>query len=311
MPDTQKSDPRPSSRLRPIAAAIRSIRVRRMNLVWILLFVLLYVVGIFLPEGYNWRLDFSQGVVPSWWVPWAMPIISYLNLPLVFSLTIVSIAIHTHRRGGSLLALLLAVLSLPTLWVFFLGEVAGLPLAGLLCLPWAVPVVLIKPQLAAFALLSRQKWFLAACLWLLISFLIWGLWPLNLLVVRSADWQALHPQDITLFPWGLFVAIPLMWFSRGDEDLLMAAGSFATPHLFPYHFIVLVPSLARMSRPWMFATWVLMWTPLLANWLGPEAWHFGNLIGLSFWLGIKLGKRGLPGQTASRGPGPGLRAGAP
>lgn len=79
----------------------------------------------------------------------------------------------------------------------------------------------------------------------------------------------MHPQDISLFPWGVLIAAPLMWFSRGDEDLLMAAGSFATPHLFPCHFIVLMPSLARMSRPWMLGTWLLCWTPLLANWLGP------------------------------------------
>jgi hypothetical protein len=269
-----------------------------------MLFVLLYIVGIFLPEGFNWRLDFSRGILPSWWVPWAAPIISLLNLPLVFSLTITSIAIHCHRRGNSALAPLLAVVSLPTLWVFFLGEVAGLPLAGLLLLPWAVPVVLLKPQLAAFALLARWKWFLAACLWMLISLVIWGPWPLNLLIVQSADWQALHPQDITLFPWGVLVAAPLMWFSRGDEDLLMAAGSFAAPHLFPYHFIVLMPSLARMSRHWMFATWLLTWTPLLANWLGPEAWHFGNLIGLSFWFGIKLGQRPYPGPASPSVPAP-------
>jgi len=66
----------------------------------------------------------------------------------------------------------------------------------------------------------------------------------------------------------------------------MAAGSFATPHLFPYHFIVLMPSLARMQTRWMVATWLLLWMPLLANWLGPVAWHFGHLAAAAFWIGI-------------------------
>jgi hypothetical protein len=70
----------------------------------------------------------------------------------------------------------------------------------------------------------------------------------------------------------------------------MAAGSLATPHLFPYHFIVLMPALARMNRRWMWATWLLTWSPLLANWLGPWAWHLGNLASLSFFAGIYLNR---------------------
>jgi len=298
MSDLPKADLQPPSKPPSQRPVFRRVREMRTTIVWIMLFLLLYVVGRFLPEGFNWRLDFSRGVLPSWWVPWARPLISLLNLPLVFSLTVTAIAMRCYQRSKSFLPVLLAVLSLPTLWVFFLGEVAGLPLAGLLCLPWAVPFVLLKPQLAAFALLSRWKWFLAACLWLLLSLAFWGPWPLDLLIVQSSEWKAMHPQDISLFPWGVLIAAPLMWFSRGDEDLLMAAGSFATPHLFPYHFIVLMPSLARMSRPWMLGTWLLCWTPLLANWLGPGGWHFGNLIGLSFWLGIKLAKRQAPGRAA-------------
>jgi hypothetical protein len=298
MPDLPQAELQPQSRPPSQRSVFRRVRESRTTIVWIILFLVLYVVGTFLPEGFNWRLNFSRGVLPSWWVPWARPLISLLNLPLVFSLTLIAIAIHCYRRSKSFLPALLAVLSLPTLWSLFLGEVAGLPLAGLLCLPWAVPVVLLKPQLAAFALLSRRKWFLAACMWLLLSLVIWGPWPLDLLFVQSSEWKAMHPQDISLFPWGVLIAAPLMWFSRGDEDLLMAAGSFATPHLFPYHFILLMPSLARMSPPWMLGTWLLSWTPLLANWLGPEAWHFGNLIGLSFWLGIKLRKSQLPGPAA-------------
>lgn len=258
--------------------------------VWVLLFLLLYLVGTFLPEGYNWRLDFSKGHFPPWWVPWAKPLISALNLPAVFALTITSLAIRSFRYKRSLLPVILATLSLPTLWVFYLGEVAGLPLVGLLCLPWGVPLVLLKPQVAAFALLSKRKWLIVACLWLGLSVILWGLWPLELLVVQSSEWKALHPQDITLFPWGILLAIPLMFFSRGDEDLLMAAGSLATPHLFPYHFVVLMPSLARMRLRWMLVTWLLTWMPLTANWFGPGAWHFGNLASVAFWLGIYLNR---------------------
>jgi hypothetical protein len=72
---------------------------------------------------------------------------------------------------------------------------------------------------------------------------------------------------------------------------MMAAGTFATPHLFPYHFIMLMPSLARMKWPWLIATWIISWTPLLANWLGDIGWHFGNLMSVFFWLGIYLSRK--------------------
>jgi hypothetical protein len=201
------------------------------------------------------------------------------------------------RVNRSALPAVLAILSLPTLWTLFLGEVAGLPLVGLLILPLGIPIVLIKPQLAAFSLLSEKKWIIASAVWLILSLILWGLWPLELFVVQSPDWKALHPQDITLFPWGLLLALPLMWRSRGDQDLLMAAGSFATPHLFPYHFIVLMPSLARMTPLWMLINWLLSWTPLLSNWLGPMAWHFGNIFGLTMWLGIYLSPTGGNNST--------------
>jgi hypothetical protein len=73
--------------------------------------------------------------------------------------------------------------------------------------------------------------------------------------------------------------------------MLMAAGSFVTPHLFPYHFILVMPALARMKLGWMLAAWLLSWSPLLANWLGDEAWHFGNLFALVLWAGIYFGKK--------------------
>ncbi len=107
----------------------------------------------------------------------------------------------------------------------------------------------------------------------------------------SPQWKAEWVQDISLFPWGLFIALPLLWFSRGDEDLLMAAGSFATPHLFPYHFYYLMPALGRMNKLWMWLCWAISWTPLISNWVGPIGWHMGNVLGACLWVGLYLSKR--------------------
>ena len=269
------------------------------------LYLALYAIGTRLPPGFDWNILLNQGV-PSIWMPWTEPILDVLSLPSLFALTLIGVAVRTRRCGPSPIALALALVSLPTLWVLFLGNLDGLAVLGLVLLPWAAPLVLLKPQMASFALLARRNRMVAAAAWLALSLLIWGPWPLQWSKMMEPGWRAEWVQDISLFPWGLVVALPLLWFSRGDEDLLMAAGSLGTPHLFPYHFIVLMPALARMKPGWMVATWLISWTPLLANWLGPAAWHFGNLLSVFFWVGVYRTRPRRPEspELASQPPSP-------
>ncbi|MEI8132809.1 MAG: hypothetical protein WCG34_10270 [Leptolinea sp.] len=243
-----------------------------------LIFLALYWIGSFIPEGFDWKHYFQLGIIHPIWTPWSKYIVNFLS-PLgfgfVFALSVIGLGLRTFRYSKSPIPLALALFSLPTLWVFWMGNLDGLVLFGMLIMPIGIPLVLMKPQVSAFILLSRRDWFLAGGFWFLVSLVIWGFWPINLLMVTTPQWKTEWVQDISIFPWGLLIGVPLMWFSRGDQDLLMAAGSLITPHLFPYHFIILMPSLARMRWYWMLLTWIISWTPLLANWLGPLAWHFG------------------------------------
>jgi hypothetical protein len=255
----------------------------------IALFCLLNFAGRYLPIGFDWARQYGPGTYPSFWMPWAKPVINLLTPSELFAVTMLALAVRVYRYHGSLLSLGLAIFSLPVLWVLNLGTVDGIVLAGLLLLPWGAPLVLIKPQVASFALLAHKRSLITAAVWLAVSLLIWGLWPLNLTRLVTPGWRLEWQQDISLFPWGILLALPLLWLSRGDEDLLMAAGSLATPHLFPYHFLVLMPSMARMSVPWMLLTWIITWSPFFAaNYFGPLWWHAGNLASLCFWLGIYL-----------------------
>ena len=264
--------------------------VLRRTLMWLGLVAILYVAGRFIPEGFDWKYYFSQGRVHPIWTPWTQYVIRAFipfGYSLVLALSAVGIGVRAYRMRTSPWPVLLAFLSLPTLWVFFMGNLDGLALFGMLFMPWGVPLVIMKPQVAAFALLARRKWLLAGVVWVLISFVVWGFWPVNLLMVGTPEWKAEWVQDIALFPWSLVAALPLLWLSRGDADLLMAAGTLATPHLFPYHFILLAPALARMRPGWMLLAWAVSWLCLpAANALGNWAWHFANLMSLAFWAGI-------------------------
>ena len=265
---------------------------------WVALFAFLYIVSLFIPKGFDWIVYYSKGSLHPIWTPWTTVILKFLNWPLVVTITLFAIIFRTYQYNRSPLPIALAVLSLPTIWVLYMGNLDGVVLLGILLLPWGVPLAVMKPQLSAFALLANKKSILAGVIWGAISLAIWGLWPLNFTMVLSPGWKAEWVQDISLFPWGAIIAIPLLWFSRGDEDLLMAAGSFVTPHLFPYHFILLVPALGRMKPAWMVLTWLISWTPLISNWVGPIGWHMGNVLGACLWLGIYFSKKGnIIGQS--------------
>lgn len=260
------------------------------TILWIFLFVLFYFVGMNVPEGFDWIHYFSKGSIHPIWTPWTTVLLKFISWPLVVAVTLFALVFRTYQFNKSPLPMALAILSLPTLWVLYMSNLDGLVLLGLILGPIGIPLTLMKPQLAGFAILARKSSITAAILWVLLSLLLWGLWPLNFLMALTPEWKAEWIQDITLFPWGMLIALPLLWFSKDDEDLLMAAGSFATPHLFPYHFILLMPALGRMKLPWMLITWFISWTPLLSNWLGEKAWHFGNLMSVCFWLGIYLSR---------------------
>jgi hypothetical protein len=261
---------------------------------YVVLFFILYGIGSLLPEGFDWVMYFKEDRIHPIWTPWTINIIRVvvpLGYGFVFALSVLGIGIRAHRYKKSPIPIAFAILSLPTLWVFFMGNLDGLVLFGMLFMPVGVPLVLMKPQVAAFALLARRDWFITAAIWGILSLLIWGFWPQNMLMVMTPEWKIGWVQDITLFPWGLLIGLPLLWFSKRDQDLLMAAGTLITPHLFPYHFIMLMPALARMRWYWMLITWAVSWTPLLSNWWGDWAWHLGNLMSLCFWFGIYLSER--------------------
>ena len=147
----------------------------------------LYALGQFIPEGFDWKCCFKTRVLPPFFVPWTLPLLPLLNPALLFTLTVLGIVIRMRRYHSSVWRIGLALISLPTLWLLFLGNIDGLVLIGLCLLPIGVPLVLIKPQVASFALLANRRSILATVIWVAISFLIWGIWPLLFLGVGTAQ----------------------------------------------------------------------------------------------------------------------------
>jgi hypothetical protein len=119
-----------------------------------------------------------------------------------------------------------------------------------------------------------------------LSLIIWGLWPLRLFSINSYFGEGRYEQDISIGLWGILIALPLMWFSRGDIDMLMLAGAFVSPHLIFYNLLPVVPAIARLKPASAAVAALFSWLPLSANWFGPIGWWLGWLfVG---WLWISL-----------------------
>jgi len=167
-----------------------------------------------------------------------------------------------------------------------LGTQPQIGVALALLLPWVVPLVLLRPQLAGFALLARRNWLIAGILWLGLSLVVWGLWPPSLLLKVTPELRAAQPQNVSLFPCSLLFALPMLWWSRHDQDMLMATGSFIAPSVLPYYYMILLPSLARLPVKYALLCWASSFLPLTANYFGPSWWLTGNVFPLMIWLGL-------------------------
>ena len=161
-------------------------------------------------------------------------------------------------------------------------------------------MALLKPHLAAFALLARKRWAIAGAVFILATVLIWGPWPLRLFECNTdpAQW----PQDIALGLWGLPAFVGVAWWLlrpgnewlRRDPYWWMLAGAFVTPRLIPYNLLPLYPAAARLPWPWALAIAATSWLPFAANWVGDWGWYMGwvsvALLGVGMWVQAKAGK---------------------
>ncbi len=220
----------------------------RLNLrklvLWGLFFTLLAGFFYFLPPSVDFSGFYRAAHVPL--QPYSLPDFAVHNPPWFllpfFPLTILpetlgrtfnnllnvlAVVLLVRRLKGNRLAMVAALCSPSLLATSIVSNIEWMPIMGaLLTGPWGAPWLLIKPQVTALLLIlywRRAKWkltyFLPLAVFVLVSFLIWGFWPLELRSLPD-DFQR---WNISLWPWsfpfGLF-AFWKAWKSTNEADEL-------------------------------------------------------------------------------------------
>jgi len=250
------------------------------------------IAGFFLkPEGligFEWQHYWGIGNIQGYYSPWGKWVILQLTWSSLLGITLAGFSLMVYLRSRHVLSAAVSFFSLPLLWILFLGQIDGLVTAALLGLPYTIPIILLKPQIGLFAILSRRYYVLFLVVFLLFSFLIYGFWPLSYATALQSTSIPTANQNIPLGIGWIPVALIGLWFSRGDMDMMMLSGSVALPYIIPYHFLPLTPSIARL-RPWAAITAVaLSWLPLSANWVGPSGWRLGWVFIFFTWINLAV-----------------------
>ena len=272
-------------------------------IVWVFLVFTLSMAATLIPMenelfGFDWKVYFSEPQnVPGHYPPWTTIILRPLSYHLLAGITLATFIIVVYHKQVSLLSAFFAFISLPLFWVLFLGQLDGLALLGILGLPFLPFLVLLKPQIAAFALFARREYIISGLALAAISYLIWGLWPLDMIDYYQAHTNSLDPwvQDVGLGWRGLPIFLFILWkMPRHDTDWWMLAGAFITPTLIPYHLLPLMPAISRLKPLFAAAVAISTWLPLTSNWLGPSAWNLTwvSLLLLGFGLAYEERKTG-------------------
>lgn len=200
--------------------------------------------------GWDWYIYFTPRVFEGVYPPWTAQVLApFLALPwrqgfgLVASFTLVTLAVAAAReaRGNTLFSRLqasfFALFNPIVFMILWEGNIDGIGLFGLITLPAGVVFLLLKPTIAGWGVLARKQWTIWAIGLVLLSFLVWGIWPISR--IGAFDNPYKHPMAMGWYNLGwpiALIGIGLLINTNADPFRLMAAGSLVVSYTMPYHY---------------------------------------------------------------------------
>jgi len=229
-----------------------------------LLIVFVILGSLYLPVGVDWHLTFrpaalatlhgqslykASPLAPYAGAPWGVWMVVPLSLlpenigrAILFLVSMAGFAFAAQRLGAKPLTLLAFLLSPPVIHCLLNANQDWMPLVGFVLPPQlGLFFILVKPQMGSVVALywlieawRNNGWkevlrvFSPVSLALGLSFLLYGLWPLNAMQIfqDSRTWNA------SLWPASIPVGLGLLWASLRKREIRYAMA--ASPCLSPY-----------------------------------------------------------------------------
>jgi hypothetical protein len=254
-----------------------------------------------IPIGFDWLNTYAPAALAVWHgqspysvpiyfaAPWAtLPLIPFALMPYavgricVFVIGLCAFAYIATRMGAKPAIMTLFLLSYPVLSDLYNGNIDWMPMLGFVLPPQiGLIFVMIKPQIGIgitiFWLIESWrtgglkqviKIFAPVTLTFLISFALFGFWPLRFAETLSLAEDAKSNMGLyynsSLWPFGLIIGFALLARSIYARD--KRAGIISSPFLSPYTIMSTygAPLVALADRPLFFVIfWLILWSPVL------------------------------------------------
>lgn len=269
----------------------------------VLIAILASVLSTSLPDlGYDWThtyrpaaLAMVHGESPYtvdiyYAAPWAViPLIPFALLPeklgiaMIFLIGLFAFAYVAYKLNPKPVVILLFMLSAPVVGCLIWGNIEWMPLLGLV-LPAPVGLIfaVIKPQVGIglilywlFHLMKTQglvgtiKSFLPVTIITLLSFWLYGFWPLRFQDTLSLSDKSAAQYNITLWPYGIFAGIWLVYKALRHQKATtaIAASPFLSPYTLQYTWVTVLAGVAHAPVELLLVS-IGLWIPVALRLFG-------------------------------------------
>jgi hypothetical protein len=269
----------------------------------ILITILAYVLSTSLPDlGYDWThtyrpaaLAMAHGESPYtvdiyYAAPWAvLPLIPFALLPeklgiaAIFLLGLFAFAYVAYTLNPKPVVIILFMLSAPVVGCLIWGNIEWMPLLGLvLPAPIGLIFAVIKPQVGIgliiycfFHLMKTQgligtiKAFLPVTIIILLSFWLYGFWPLRFQDTLNLSSSSDAHYNITLWPYGIFVGIWILYkaLQHQKAETAIAASPFLSPYTLQYTWVTVLAGVTHAPMELLLVS-IGLWIPVVLRVLG-------------------------------------------
>lgn len=217
--------------------------------------------------------------------PWSViPLIPFALLPknignlTIFLLGLFAFAYISYKLGAGPGSMTIFLLSASVVGCLIFGNIEWMPLLGLI-LPAPIGLIfaVIKPQVGigiviywfVHTLRSKGIWetfkvFLPVTIVTLISFWMFGFWPMLFLKTLEQSENSVLDYNTSLWPQGAFIGLWLLYkaFKKEEPETAIAASPFLSPYALQFTWVSVLAGLIKKPREMLLVS-LGLWIPVI------------------------------------------------